>query len=245
MRVLADGVDDEGLALGVTGGRYPRGYRDRNLPTRRSVVVDAAAGPPDALTRGNAVHRRRAAGDDPVRRASRYRTERVEADDAATAGAGGGRPDVPAAAAEGTGGSARPDPAGPPRAVGRMDQRACWVDVLVDQAIARGEFDHLPLAGKPLPNLTRHDPDWWLKAYVEREHVSGVLPEALQLRADAERLHDRLDEMRSEARVRDALAELNRRIVEARRQLLGGPPVVTPLRDVEAEVAAWRERRRR
>lgn len=208
------------------------------------MVVDPAAGLRNALTRGDAVHRRRAAGDDPVRRASRYRTERVEADDAATAEVGG-RPDRPAAAAEETGGSARPDPAGPPRAVGRMDQRAGWVDVLVDQAIARGEFDHLPLAGKPLPNLTRHDPDWWLKAYVEREHVSGVLPEALQLRADAERLRDRLDEMRSEARVRDALAELNRRIVEARRQLLGGPPVVTPLRDVEAEVAAWRERRRR
>lgn len=190
------------------------------------------------------MQRRRAVDDDPVRRASRYRTERVEADDAATAEVDGGRPDA-AAAAEEDDGSARPGPAGPPRAVGRMDQRAAWVDVLVDQAIARGEFDHLPLAGKPLPNLTRHDPDWWLKAYVEREHVSGVLPEALQLRADAERLQDRLDELRSEVRVRDALAEFNRRVVEARRQLLGGPPVVTPLRDVEAEVAAWRERRSR
>lgn len=191
------------------------------------------------------MHRRRAGGDDPVRRASRYRAERLEADDAATAEADGGRPDVPAAPAEETDGPACLDPAGPPRAVGRMDQRAGWVDVLVDQAIARGEFDHLPLAGKPLPNLTRHDPDWWLKAYVEREHVSGVLPEALQLRADVERLNDRLDEMRSESRVREVLAELNRRIVEARRQLLGGPPVVTPLRDVEAEVAAWRARRGR
>lgn len=153
------------------------------------------------------MQRRRAAGDDPVRRASRYRTERVEADDAATAEVDGGRPDA-AAAAEEDDGSARPDPAGPPRAVGRMDRRAGWVDLLVDQAVARGDFDHLPLAGKPLPNLTRHDPDRWLKAYVEREHVSGVLPEALQLRADAERL-------------------------------------LAPLRDVEAEVAAWRERRRR
>lgn len=114
---------------------------------------------------------------------------------------------MPAAAAGETEGSARTDAAGPPRAAGRMEQRAGWVEVLVDQAIARGEFDHLRLAGKPLPNLARHDPDWWLKACVEREHVSGVLPEALQLR--------------------------------------GGPPVVTPLRDVEAEVTAWRERRGR
>ena len=34
-----------------------------------------------------------------------------------------------------------------------------------------------------------------------------------------------------------------RRVVDARRQLTGGPPVVTPTRDVEAEVEAWRERR--
>ena len=43
--------------------------------------------------------------------------------------------------------------------------------------------------------------------------------------------------------MREALDDFNRRVIEARRQLLGGPPVVTPTRDVEAEVAAWRERR--
>lgn len=192
--------------------------------------------------------RRRAADDDPARRAARYRTDRLEAHDVAAPTG----PREQGAADERTsdsveGGTATGDRAtgGPPQAVGRMERRAGWVDVLVDQAIARGEFDHLPLAGKPLPNLGRHDPDWWLKAYVERERITGVLPEALQLRADAERLHDRLDKMRSEARVREALTEFNRRIVDARRQLLGGPPVVTPLRDVEAEVAAWRDRRRR
>ncbi len=40
------------------------------------------------------------------------------------------------------------------------------------------------------------------------------------------------------------MADFNRRVVEARRQLQGGPPVVTPTRDAEAEVAAWRDRRR-
>jgi hypothetical protein len=39
------------------------------------------------------------------------------------------------------------------------------------------------------------------------------------------------------------IADFNRRVVEARRQLQGGPPVVTPLRDAEAEVADWRARR--
>jgi hypothetical protein len=32
--------------------------------------------------------------------------------------------------------------------------------------------------------------------------------------------------------------------VAARRQLMGGPPVVTPLRDVDSEVRAWAERNR-
>jgi hypothetical protein len=43
--------------------------------------------------------------------------------------------------------------------------------------------------------------------------------------------------------VRRVLDDFNHRVVEARRQLLGGPPVVTPTREVEQEVAAWRARR--
>jgi len=43
--------------------------------------------------------------------------------------------------------------------------------------------------------------------------------------------------------VRRELEGFNKRVVETRRQLQGGPPVVTPTRDVDAEVAAWRERR--
>jgi hypothetical protein len=43
--------------------------------------------------------------------------------------------------------------------------------------------------------------------------------------------------------VRDILADFNRRVIDARRQLQGGPPVVTRTRDVEEEVSRWRERR--
>ena len=45
-----------------------------------------------------------------------------------------------------------------------------------------------------------------------------------------------------EARVREVLDDFNHRVREARRQLLGGPPVITRPRDVEAELAAWRTR---
>ena len=53
-----------------------------------------------------------------------------------------------------------------------------------------------------------------------------------------------LDREATEKQVRAVLEDFNRRIVEARRQLQGGPPVVTPTRDVDAEVERWRERRR-
>ena len=127
----------------------------------------------------------------------------------------------------------------------RIREQHTWVDLQVRQAIARGAFDHLPDAGKPIPDLgVEHDPDWWLKKLIERERITGVLPEALQLRVDDQRLDARLDALASEREVRGELEEFNARIVKARRQLEGGPPVITPLRDVEQEVRRWRERRR-
>ena len=71
-----------------------------------------------------------------------------------------------------------------------------------------------------------------------------MLPEALQLRNDDRDLDEVLDRLDSEKQVREHLESFNRRVVNARRQLQGGPPVITPLREVETEVAAWRERRR-
>lgn len=128
----------------------------------------------------------------------------------------------------------------------RARNQVQWVDQQVRQAMARGEFDDLPGAGKPIRDLgSTHDPDWWVKKLIEREKITGVLPPALQLRKDDAQLTDTLDKEWSEKAVREILVEFNRRVVEARRQLLGGPPVITKLRDVEAEVAAWRERRGR
>lgn len=111
--------------------------------------------------------------------------------------------------------------------------------------MARGEFDDLPHAGKPLPHIdTARRPDWWLEQLIERERISGVLPEALQLRKDDALLNDELDRIAAEAEARTRIEDFNARVVAARRQLQGGPPVITPLRDVDAEIAAWRDRRR-
>jgi hypothetical protein len=125
-----------------------------------------------------------------------------------------------------------------------MREQARWVDLQVQKAIERGEFDNLPGAGKPLPRLD-DDPNWWLKQLIERERITGVLPEALQLRKDDAELDAELDRHSSERVVRELLEAFNARVVNARRQLQGGPPVITPTRDVEAEVSAWRGRQRR
>lgn len=125
----------------------------------------------------------------------------------------------------------------------RPEAQVLWVDQQIRQAMARGAFDDLPYAGKPLPErVFHHDPDWWVKQLVEREKITGVLPPALQLRKDDAMLAGTLDQLGSEKQVREELESFNRRVTEARRQLLGGPPVITELRDVEAEVAAWKER---
>jgi len=126
-----------------------------------------------------------------------------------------------------------------------MNLRAQYVEVRLQQAIRNGDFDDLPGAGKPIANLGEvHDPDWWMRRKIERENLTGLGPPALTLRTEDAAMDARLDAITSEREVRDTLEDFNRRVIEARRQLLGGPPVVTTLRDVEAEVARWHERRR-
>jgi hypothetical protein len=139
-------------------------------------------------------------------------------------------------------GEARDPRTGNRATAARMREQARWVDLQVQKAIERGEFDDLPGTGKPLPPMD-DDPNWWLKKLIERERIS-VLPEALQLRKDDAELDALLDRQSSETVVRELLETFNERVVNARRQLQGGPPVITPTRDVEAEVAAWRGRRR-
>jgi hypothetical protein len=125
----------------------------------------------------------------------------------------------------------------------RMEQRALWAELQVRRAMERGDFDDLPGAGKPLRLPDQHDPDWWVKRLIEREKLTGVAPPAIALRREDTELDATLDREGSDEGVRRVVADFNRRVVEARRQLQGGPPVVTPLRDAEAEVAAWRTRR--
>jgi len=123
-------------------------------------------------------------------------------------------------------------------------ERAAVVDVAIDQAIRRGDFENLPGAGKPIPGLgTSHDPDWWIKRKIERERLTGLGPPALTLRTEYATLAARVDEFGTETEVREYLDDFNHRVIEARRQLLGGPPVVTPTVEIDQWVRDWRGRR--
>ncbi|WP_411699186.1 DUF1992 domain-containing protein [Conyzicola sp.] len=124
-----------------------------------------------------------------------------------------------------------------------MEARAQYVEITIQQAIRRGDFDNLPGAGKPIEGLTTHDPDWWIRRKIEREKITGLGPPALTLRTENAELDARIDATGTEEGVRALLDDFNKRVVTARRQLQGGPPVVTPTRDVGAELEAWRERR--
>ena len=166
--------------------------------------------------------------EDPQRAARQYRLDRLAREEAI---ARGEEPDIADMA---------PEPARP----STQAERSAYVENAIQQAIRRGEFDNLPGAGKPLEGLTgQHDPDWWIRRKIEREQLRGLGPPALTLRVENAGLEAHLDRMHRESEVREAVEDFNRRVIEARRQLLGGPPVVTPTRDAEDEIRAWRERR--
>jgi hypothetical protein len=126
----------------------------------------------------------------------------------------------------------------------RIQNQTQWVELQLLQAQERGEFDDLPGFGKPLTNLgSDPDPDWWLKQLIAREHVTGVLPPALQLRKDDAELDALLDRRSTEVDIRREVEDFNERVRKALYQPLGGPPLITQQRDVETELERWRERR--
>ena len=100
----------------------------------------------------------------------------------------------------------------------------------IQEAIEEGKFDNLPGTGKPIPGLDApHDPDWWLKRLIEREHITGVLPPALALRTEDSRMDATLDRETTPDGVCLVVEDFNARVVEARRQHRGGPVGRAPL----------------
>lgn len=117
-----------------------------------------------------------------------------------------------------------------------------FVEQQLAQAAESGAFTNLPGEGKPLP-LAPYEPDWWLRAWVEREGVSLASP-VLELRREVERFLDRLDVLTTTAEVHDVTAALNRRILDVTAQLRPGDPSPPPQLAVAGVLARWKAARR-
>ncbi|MDI2128476.1 DUF1992 domain-containing protein [Yinghuangia seranimata] len=115
-----------------------------------------------------------------------------------------------------------------------------WVDHLIRQARARGEFDNLSGAGRPAEALDApYDELWWIRRKAHREGIS-LLPPTLQLRKDAEdALLDALH-ARSEREARGIVEAINERIEKALRMPPPGPLLRLQPFDTDAIAAEWR-----
>jgi Domain of unknown function (DUF1992) len=115
-----------------------------------------------------------------------------------------------------------------------------WIDQQISEAAARGAFDDLPGAGKPLPKRNDFNGQAWLADYVRRQggSIEDTLPTPLRLRKQRELLAAAVPEFSSQEQVREAAAELNEQIIKWRR-LPQDPPVFVPLVDTEGLVKLW------
>jgi DnaJ-like protein len=119
-----------------------------------------------------------------------------------------------------------------------------WVERQIREATERGEFDNLPGAGKPIPDLDKpHDELWWVRQKLRREDLA-YLPPTIVLRKQAEEALQAAADAASEAEVRRIVADVNAKIVEGNRKAASGPPLnLTPF-DVDRVLRDWRRRRR-
>ncbi len=119
-----------------------------------------------------------------------------------------------------------------------------WVEQQITRAQERGDFDALPSAGRPLPNLHREETAYdWALAKARREGVDtgAMLPPGLRLRRERDDLPERVARLATEAEVRAVAEDYNAR-VEAfwRRPAESRWAPVPGLADVEALVEGWR-----
>lgn len=119
-----------------------------------------------------------------------------------------------------------------------------WIDKQVREAQERGDFDDLPLTGKPLPPRRPGDEYAWIREKLAREGEStdALLPTPLRLRKEIHRLPETLRDVRTEQAVRDVVHELNERIAQWLRAP-SGPNIPVGRVDADAVVAEWRTAR--
>ena len=118
-----------------------------------------------------------------------------------------------------------------------------WVDSQISRSIARGDFQDLAGAGKPLPRSALDETGYeWVVAKARKENLDllGMLPPGLALRRERDDLPRRAEELPSEAAVRALAEDYNARVQAFwRRPQESRWSPVPGLCDVETLVADW------
>src|SRR5690349_8999428 len=115
-----------------------------------------------------------------------------------------------------------------------MSSFESWIDRQIREAVERGDFDDLAGAGGPLPGKgEEYDENWWLKQWVQREEVTGVVRTTLRITREAEEIEQTVGRLPSEQAVRRVVADLNTRIEEANLGHVDGPAVYLATIDIE------------
>jgi hypothetical protein len=118
-----------------------------------------------------------------------------------------------------------------------------WVDSQISRSIARGDFEHLSGAGKPIPGLERDETAYdWAVAKARREGVdtAAMLPPGLALRRERDELPARAARLTSEEDVRALAEDYNARVQAFwRRPQESRWSPVPGLADVETLVTEW------
>jgi Domain of unknown function (DUF1992) len=118
-----------------------------------------------------------------------------------------------------------------------------WVDQQIAQAQARGAFDDLDGAGRPLPRREREQSSYdWALDWARRQSTDprDLLPPGMALRRERDELPGRVAGLPSEAAVRAVVDDFNARVQAFwRRPQESRWAPVPGLADVEALVAHW------
>ncbi len=128
----------------------------------------------------------------------------------------------------------------------RKPQGQSWesfIDRQVREATERGEFDNLPGAGKPIPDLrTNQDELWWLRSLMKREGLS-MEPEALRVRKRLEETLVKIARQRTEDAVRRLVDGINADIADVNSTATWGPSSNLAPLDGDEVVKRWQARR--
>jgi hypothetical protein len=132
---------------------------------------------------------------------------------------------------------------------GTVDRARLSAEEQIRAAQARGEFDELRGAGKPLNLDDISDPNWWVKSLVRREKIdaAALVHPTIALRREADTFPESLADLTREDQVRAVLQDFNDRVKAEWRRPAVGPslPVVARPVAVETMMQRWRELRER